>query len=136
MLEEQFLATKWRSLSELNQSFITRISKEWLRLPAVFAHSGDFNVHGERMGRLVRLLQAVGATSYLSGPSAKSYLDEQAFVRANIALKYVDYSRYPQYEQLHGPFEHQVSVIDLLCMKGSQSVNWLTPSARSEASVG
>ena len=127
LLEDMLLYRTWGSLSELNQSFITRVSKDMLELPTVFARSGDFQVGGARVERLVNLLQTVGATSYLSGPAAKAYLTGDPFREAGITLEFMDYSRYPVYDQLHGTFEHHVSVIDLLSMIGSESVQWLAP---------
>ena len=33
-------------------------------------------------------------------------------------MRYMDYAGYPEYPQLHPPFDHAVSVLDLLFMKG------------------
>jgi hypothetical protein len=42
----------------------------------------------------------VGADEYLSGPSARDYIDEKIFEDAGIRLTYVDYLGYPEYRQL------------------------------------
>ena len=63
-------------------------------------------------GRLLDICLQAGATEYLSGPAAKSYLDESLFARAGITVRYMDYAGYPEYPQLHGPFEHAVTVLD------------------------
>ncbi len=68
--------------------------------------------------RLVEICRRVGATSYLSGPAAQSYLDEAAFTKESIQLEWFDYDHYPQYPQLHGGFDHAVSILDLLLMTG------------------
>ncbi len=75
--------------------------------------------------RLVELARATGATTYLSGPAAKSYLCEEDFNDAGIAVEWMDYSRYREYPQLHGPFRHDVSILDLLLMTGPMVQSYL-----------
>ena len=53
-------------------------------------------------------------TRYLSGPSAREYLDEQLFRDAGIEVAYMDYAGYPEYPQLYPPFDHAVTVLDLI----------------------
>jgi len=66
--------------------------------------------------RLVSLLRQVGATEYLSGPSARAYLagSEALFEQAGIRLSFKSYEGYPEYPQLHAPFLHAVSILDVL----------------------
>ncbi len=86
-------------------------------------------------GRLVSLCQALGATTYVSGPSAASYLAPEKFAGAGIDLEFVDYSQYREYPQLHGDFEHAVTAIDLLANTGSQAREFLlTPRDRTQPS--
>ena len=58
-------------LSEFNQTIIRRIS-EYLEIDTVFYNASEFNVNGERVDRLIRLCEKVGANTYLSGPAAKN----------------------------------------------------------------
>ena len=74
--------------------------------------------------RLVRICAHLGADRYLSGPSARAYLDEARFARAGIALEYMEYS-YPAYQQIDDVFEPAVSVIDLLFMTGEQAPDYI-----------
>jgi WbqC-like protein family len=74
--------------------------------------------------RLVRICEQLGADRYLSGPSAKDYLDEPQFTSAGIALEYMEY-RYPAYEQIDDRFVPDVSVIDLLFMKGERAPDYI-----------
>jgi hypothetical protein len=74
--------------------------------------------------RLVRICAHLGADRYLSGPSAKDYLDESHFTRAGIELEYMDY-RYPAYRQIDDLYEPAVSVIDLLFMTGEQAPDYI-----------
>jgi len=63
--------------------------------------------------RIIDLLNKAGATLYVSGPSAKNYIDETRFEQTGIQLIWKDYFGYPKYPQLHGSFEHGVTILDL-----------------------
>jgi hypothetical protein len=75
--------------------------------------------------RLVALCRAVGASRYLSGPSARSYMNLDRFNEAGIDVAWADYDGYPEYAQLWGPFEHRVSVLDLLFNTGRDAGRYL-----------
>jgi WbqC-like protein family len=89
-----------------------------------FVRSSELGVTGTRTERLVRILQHLGATHYLSGPSAKDYLDASLFDAAKVTLEYKTYA-YPEYEQLHPPYDPQVTILDLLFMKGAEAPEWI-----------
>jgi len=42
-----------------------------------------------------------------------------------ISLSYIDYSGYPEYPQLYPPFEHRVSIIDLILNTGSDARKYM-----------
>ena len=58
---------------------------------------------------------------YVSGPAAKAYMEEEIFRQAGITVEYFDYSDYPEYPQSHPPFEHAVTILDLLFHTGSKA---------------
>jgi len=64
--------------------------------------------------RLVGLCCHCKATHYISGPSARNYIDAQIFSNNNIQLEWKSYSNYPEYRQLGTNFEHGVTILDLL----------------------
>ena len=74
------------------------------------------------------MLKKAGATEYISGPSAKSYILEEIFVKEHIKLTWMDYSHYPEYRQLYPPFVHNVSVIDLLFNEGADAMRYISPT--------
>jgi hypothetical protein len=81
----------------------------------------------DRMGpteRLVDICQRLDASTYLSGPSARRYLETDRFDRAGIALQWFDYDGYPEYPQLHGAYDPAVSILDLLLMTGPQAAHY------------
>ena len=114
MLRVVYVETEWRSLSELNQFLIQRISRDCLGIEAQFIQSSDFHVTSRKQERILGLLKAVEAEVYVSGPAAKAYLDPERFRKEGIELIWKDYSGYPEYPQAYPPFEHAVTILDLL----------------------
>lgn len=89
-----------------------------------FVRSSSLGVEGRKTDRLIAVLRAVGATSYLSGPSARAYMEDEKLAEASIALEYIDY-RYPEYPQLHPPYDPAVSILDLLFMTGPDAPRYI-----------
>ena len=102
------------NLSRVNEIFIRGISK-LIGINTRITSSLEYQLPEDRNERLVELCSQLGVNGYLSGPSAKAYLDEQLFQDKGIQLEWMDYSGYPEYEQLYcPPFVHEVSILDLL----------------------
>lgn len=123
--EHFYIESNWNSLSELNQYLIKTISKEFLGINTDFRDSREFHPEGKRLARLIDLLMKAGANLYLSGPTAKSYIDESCFKDVGIELVYKDYSDYPEYPQLFPPFDHAVSILDMLFNCGPQTSEYI-----------
>jgi hypothetical protein len=100
-------------LSEVNYRLLMAIC-EILGVRTKLSWSSDYALADGKNERLIEICRQAGATTYLSGPAAKSYVDEAQFAEAGIAVEWADYSGYPEYPQLHPPFDHYVSVLDLL----------------------
>ena len=83
--------------------------------------------------RLLEICRARGASAYVTGPAARAYLDETAFGKAGIALFYADYAGYPAYPQGCRPFEHGVSIVDLLMQCGPHARSHLKACADRSA---
>ncbi len=123
-LEALYAAPPSDRLSDVNHAFLTTICG-MLDIPTPIAWSSDYAASGERTARLVDLCRAAGGDEYLSGPSARAYIDETAFAAAGIRVRYADYAGYPEYPQLHGAFEHHVSVLDLLFSTGTRASEYM-----------
>jgi len=119
--QEVYQDSKWKNLSAFNQFLIKSICTEFLHIKTEFRDSREYSPKGQKLERLLDLLRQAGATHYVSGPSAKGYIDKQLFTESGIELTYKDYSGYPEYPQLFPPFEHQVSIIDVLLTCGPQA---------------
>jgi hypothetical protein len=111
-------------LSEVNQSF-TREICAMLGIDTRFSRSTDYGSFPGKTERLVSLCLAAGGTHYVSGPTARDYLDPLLFERAGLVLEWMDYGGYPEYPQLHPPFEHTVTVLDLLFNTGPQAPRYM-----------
>ncbi|MGA3023316.1 MAG: WbqC family protein [Bryobacteraceae bacterium] len=116
-LEALYRAANLRYLSEINHRFLTALC-EMLGIATRITRSADYQLAGGRTERLVSLCRQAGATRYISGPSARHYIDGSLFAAAGVELEYFDYSGYPEYSQLYPPFRHDVSVIDLILNEG------------------
>ncbi len=89
-----------------------------------FLRSSALPAEGAKTGRLISILQHVGADAYLSGPSASDYIEPEKFQAAGISLEYAAYD-YPEYPQLYPPYDPQVSILDLLFMTGPQALDFI-----------
>jgi hypothetical protein len=116
-IEPLYRDCREESLSEVNLRFIAAICS-LLGIRTRITWSWE-HPHGEgRNERLLSLCKSVAATRYLSGPSARGYLDEALFVSEGVEVAWMDYGGYPEYGQLNGKFEHGVSVLDLIFNAG------------------
>lgn len=104
-------------LSEVNAALL-RAACGALGITTPITWSTDYERRDGRNERLLDLCVQAGATEYLSGPSARGYLDTAAFAAAGIAVRFADYRGYPEYPQPHPPFAHDVTALDLLFSVG------------------
>lgn len=87
-------------------------------------------IDGIKTDRLIQILQRVGANHYISGPSARHYIEQEKFHQAGITLEYMEYN-YPEYPQLYPPFDPNVTILDLLFMTGERASDYFLQTARS-----
>lgn len=118
-----YLGKQWRNLSELNQYLIASIATEFLGMKLEFQDSRQYTLNGKKLERLLELVVKSEAKRYVSGPAAKDYIEASYFENAGIELIWKDYSGYPEYTQRYPPFEHGVSILDLLFNVG-QDAPW------------
>jgi hypothetical protein len=106
-------------LSEINFWTLSELCR-WMGISTVIKHSTDFDLSEDNpTQRLLNICLQTGATHYITGPAAKNYLEEERFSKAGIKIEYLDYSGYPEYPQLYPPFDHAVTIVDLLLNTGS-----------------
>lgn len=91
-----------------------------------YVRSSSLGIDGGQTERLVRICRHLGATRYLTGPSAADYLDSSLFARAGIHVDFAVYDL-PEYSQFYPPFDANVSIIDLLMMEWATALDYLVP---------
>ena len=101
------------SLSQVNRLLIERVMG-MLGLATRLHDAADLPQEGDRTGRLVSICKALGARRYLTGPAARSYLDEEQFESAGISVDWMVYPAYPAYAQADKGYDPSVSILDVL----------------------
>lgn len=114
---------QWGNLSDLNRHLTQGIA-DYLGIRTKYHQSSSFQLVGDRTDRLIGLLTSLKADRYISGPSARAYIEPEKFQQAGIELVFKDYD-YPEYPQLWGTFVHNVSVIDLLFNVGERAPQFI-----------
>jgi len=118
--EELYLNCNEEFLSDINFKFITAISKI-LDIKTTITWSSNFNLAEGKAERIIGLVKDLKGDEYVSGPSAKHYINEELLSSHNIKLTWQNYEGYPVYSQLHGEFVHGVSILDLIFNEGLNS---------------
>ncbi len=120
---EEVRARPWTHLIDLDQAFVDRMCS-WLRVRGELVRSSELEVDGDRSERLVKICRALGASHYLTGDAARSYLDPREFEQNGIRVEFQNY-QHPSYPQLHGDFVPYLSALDLLLNCGDESAQVL-----------
>jgi len=116
-LEELYTTCDRIDLSGINYHFLAGICN-YLGITTKLSWSMDYDLAEGKTERLIGICKQANASEYISGPSARQYINEGEFQKEGIELTYIDYSGYPVYDQLYPPFEHGVSIVDLLLNTG------------------
>ena len=110
-------------LAEYNRASIEALA-EGLGLETEMVLSSSLEAGGSATERLVRLVQAVGGTGYLSGGGAEGYQEDERFAEAGIDLVYQDFEP-PTYPQPSPEPVPGLSVIDALLNCGFEGTRGL-----------
>lgn len=131
------LSRPWERLADLDIALTKEICR-WLGLTRTFERSSTIAPSGSKDDRLIDIVQKVGGTAYLSGPAARDYIRPERFAESRIELAYHDYSGYPEYPQIAPPFDHFVTVLDLVFAVGSEAPAyiWGDKRVRPRAVIG
>lgn len=124
LFEDLYLNMQEEFLSEVNYKFIVAINKI-IGIDTVLMTSSEFKLTQGKSERLLDICKTLDANVYLSGPAAMGYLDVQLFQQEGVDVVWMNYDNYPVYKQLQQPFEHGVSILDLIFNEGPESKNYL-----------
>jgi hypothetical protein len=128
VLQDLYLGMSDRYLSAVNRRFLETLS-DLLGISTVLSNSSDYHRDGVKTDRLVGICVAAGASRYLSGPAGRSYINEARFHARGITVEWMTYDDYPVYPQLHPPFDHHVSALDLLLNVGEDAPKYMLGGA-------
>ena len=84
------------------------------------------NLKGDKNEKLIDAIKKVGGNYYITGSAAQSYLNEELFFQENIQVEWKNYSNYLEYNQIHPPFDHFVSILDLIFCSNKISKKFIT----------
>jgi hypothetical protein len=123
-LEHLYLNTEYSHLSKLNRTLIGWVCSK-LGIKTKISNSWDYQMTGNKTERLTDLCCQASGCEYISGPSARSYMDPKVFEERNLKLTWFDYEGYLKYPQLWGDFTHGVSILDLLFNCGPDAPRYM-----------
>lgn len=112
---------EYNLLCDFNISIIKKICEN-LKLSTKTIRSSDLPVTGKKSEYLIEICKFLGADTYLSGPAAKEYIEEEAYFKnSHIQVLFQNYSP-KSYNQLgSSEFIPYLSIIDLIANVGWQN---------------
>lgn len=87
----------------------------------------ELGIPGAGSSRVLEIVLRLGGNTYITGHGARNYLDHEAFERAGVCVRYMNY-RLSQYQQLHGQFTPYVSALDLVANCGVEGEKLIQPT--------
>jgi len=124
IFEGLYLNSDEEYLSQINYKFIMAICKI-LGITTKIRWSNEFKLIDGQTEKLLGICKDCNADTYLSGPAAKDYFDEDLAQKENIKVEWMDYGGYPEYIQLNEPLEHAVTILDLIFNEGSNATKFM-----------
>ena len=107
-------------ISDLN-IFATKRIAEILGIEVEWYRSSHLRCEGTKQGgKVVQICKKLKCNHFINGPTSKDFMDEKLFSSEEIVLDYVKYS-YNEYNQLYPPFNHYVSILDVIFNCGENS---------------
>ena len=101
-------------LADVNVQLVQTICTQ-VGIDTLFSHSKDLSISGKQADRLAAICLQRNATTYLSAPGSKAYIEQSdVFIRSGIQVAYHEYNPV-EYSQINGDFLPYMSIIDVLC---------------------
>lgn len=120
------------NLADFTIATTMALSKALQIQDTTFIRSSTLAVEGRKTDRLLNILRLLAADHYITGPSARDYLEEEKFHANGVTLEYMTYAYLP-YEQLYPPFDPFVTVLDLLFMTGPDAPRFIWDQSPAQA---
>ena len=122
--QDLYLNSDLEFISDINYSFIKLVNRI-LDITTKISFSSDYHLEGGKSEKPLNICKQVGADEFVLGPTAKSYLNQKLFKKEKIKLTWMNYSNYRTYSQLYYPFNHNVSIVDLIFNEGPNATQFL-----------
>jgi len=121
-LFEDLFSRSWHSISRLNIHLVKSLARILGIDTPIFIASelGDFPSDPDE--RLIALTRHFGADQYLAGRGGRDYMNLEKYKEKGVSVVFQDFN-HPEYGQLFGDFQPNMSVIDLLLNHGEQSLS-------------
>jgi hypothetical protein len=117
---ESLFTGEWTNLSTLCDKLTTSILR-WLDINTPMVRSSELTPTRNKSSLVLELCEKTGATTYLSGPFGRDYLDQNTFSDKGISISFHEYE-HPTYAQTHdGAFQPFMFIFDLLFNYGPDS---------------
>tara|TARA_Y100001936_G_scaffold34250_1_gene32301 strand:- start:20585 stop:21292 length:708 start_codon:yes stop_codon:yes gene_type:complete len=116
---KKILEQKSNLLIDLNLNLISYFLKI-LQINTTTIKSSELKITKTKTQRLIDICAQLNASCYISGIGGKNYVDESLFKNSDIKLTYEN-SIHPNYNQIHGNFMKNMSIIDLIFNEGEKS---------------
>ena len=114
---------QWEKLADLNIALMYRMALQLgIRIPAMMK-SSELKTSGSKTDRLIPILKAVGADSFIEGVAGKDYLDVRKMNETGIEVFWFEY-QHPVYPQ-KGEFIGYLSALDLLFNIGDKAIGYI-----------
>jgi len=126
-IEDCYNGLNTNKLSEINKIIIKKISS-YLKINTFFLDSSKVKGLKNNYSASERILEICmnrGANIYVSGPSAKNYLDQKLFENNNIKIKWFEYGKTKIYKQPYKDFYKNLSIVDCLMNCGKNKEKFL-----------
>ena len=130
-IEEMYRSAPFPKLIDVNEHCI-RYLCDLLGISTPITKASQMPDEAGKNERILNICKELGATIYLSGPSAKGYLDEAVFESAGIQIEYIHYDHFAEYNQVHPPFRHDVTILDPILHAGNGVRDLIIPSIQQQ----
>ena len=113
---EKIFSLDWIKIDPLLQDNLSYFLNA-LNINTKIIKSSDLKIFSSKSNLIDDICKKFGASTYLSGPFGRDYLDLKKFDSAKIKVKFADYN-HPSYDQVYDGFEPFMSIVDLLFNHG------------------
>jgi len=118
-LEEIIGSSRYNYLIEIDMKLLAYLFGA-LKITTKIVLASDLSIQGKKSDFILSACGELKASAYISGQNGKDYLNIEDFESAGINIAMQKYN-HPTYNQLHGDFLPNMSVIDLLFNEGPLS---------------